>query len=217
MTRNLFDEAPTPCGAPEVIAPGAVLLRGFACDVAEALLQAAEQVIAAAPLRHLVTPGGRSMSVAMTNCGGWGWVSDMTGYRYERADPLSGRPWPPMPVCFVDVAVRAAAQAGFANFRPDACLINGYEPGARLSLHQDKDEGDMTAPIVSVSLGLPAVFLFGTERRSDRPARLRLVHGDVAVWGGPSRLAYHGIAPLAEGDHPRLGRQRINLTFRRAF
>lgn len=214
MTRSLFDEAPTPYVAPEVIAPGAVLLRGFACDVAEALLQAVEQVVAAAPLRRLVTPGGRTMSVAMTNCGQLGWVSDHTGYRYERTDPLSGRPWPPMPGCFADVATRAAAEAGFKSFQPDACLINGYEPGARLSLHQDKDEGDMTAPIVSVSLGLPAVFLFGSTQRNDRPARYRLVHGDVAVWGGPSRLAYHGVAPLADGKHPRLGKRRINLTFR---
>lgn len=216
MTRSLFDKAPTPYMAPAVIAPGAVLLRGFACDVAEALVQAAEQVIAAAPLRHLVTPGGRTMSVGMTNCGELGWVSDRTGYRYSATDPLSGRPWPPMPDCFLDVAVRAAAQAGFERFEPDACLINSYAPGARLSLHQDKDEGDMTAPIVSVSLGLPATFLFGTDRRSDRAARYRLMHGDVAVWGGQARLAYHGVAPLADGDHIRLGKRRINLTFRRA-
>lgn len=200
--------------APEVIAPGAVLLRGFAGAAAEALIQAAEQVIAAAPLRHLVTPGGRTMSVAMSNCGGLGWVSDRTGYRYSAADPLSGKPWPSMPDCFVAIAVRAAAQAGFEHFRPDACLINSYAPGARLSLHQDRDEGDMTAPIVSVSLGLPAVFLFGSLRRSDRPALYRLAHADVAVWDGPSRLAFHGVAPLADGYHACLGRQRINLTFR---
>lgn len=216
MTRSLFDEAPTPYNAPDVIAPGAVLLRGFACNEAEALIHAAEQVIAAAPLRHLITPGGRAMSVGMTNCGALGWVSDRSGYRYDRTDPLSGQPWPPMPACFADMAARAAAEAGFDGFRPDACLINRYEPGARLSLHQDRDESDMSAPIVSVSLGLPAIFLFGSLQRSDRPARLRLAHGDVAVWGGPSRLAFHGIAPLADGDHPRLGRQRINLTFRRA-
>jgi DNA oxidative demethylase len=162
----------------------------------------------------LVTPGGRTMSVGMTNCGELGWVSDLAGYRYSATDPLSGRPWPPMPECFMDVAVRAAAEAGFENFQPDACLVNSYAPGARLSLHQDKDESDLNAPIVSVSLGLPAIFLFGTERRGDRPQRLRLLHGDVAVWGGPSRLAYHGVAPLADGEHPRLGRRRINLTFR---
>ena len=216
MSLGLFDDALPPYAAPEVIAPGAALLRGFALDVDEALLQAVEGVIAAAPFRHLVTPGGYTMSVAMSNCGALGWVSDRSGYRYDAKDPLSGKPWPPMPGCFAELALRAAAKAGFDNFRPDACLINRYEPGARLSQHQDKDEGTMEAPIVSVSLGLPAVFLFGGLNRSDRPARYRLVHGDVAVWGGPSRLAYHGVAPLAEGEHARLGRQRINLTFRRA-
>ena len=249
MTRSLFDETPTPYLAPERIAPGAVLLRGFALDLAGALLQAAEQVIAAAPLRHLLVPGGRSMSVGMTNCGALGWVSDRSGYRYSATDPLSGQPWPPMPDCFMEVAVRAAAeyaqcqiaeltaaapgrpkqgqpprgaaqhtqwQAWGQHFQPDACLVNGYAPGARLSLHQDKDEGDMTAPIVSVSLGLPAIFLFGTTTRSAPVARYRLLHGDVAVWGGESRLAYHGVAPLADGDHAVLGCRRINLTFRKA-
>lgn len=214
MTRPLFNEAPTLYVAPEVIAPGAVLLRGFAGAVAEALIQATEQVIAAAPLRHLITPGGRTMSVAMSNCGALGWTSSRAGYHYSHTDPLSGQPWPSMPGCFVDLAVRAAAEAGFDAFRPDACLINRYEPGARLSLHQDRDESDLNAPIVSVSLGLPALFLFGSLRRSNRPAHYRLAHADVAVWGGPLRLAYHGVAPLAEGNHPRLGRQRINLTLR---
>jgi alkylated DNA repair protein (DNA oxidative demethylase) len=216
VTRSLFDDPPTTFEAPEPIAPGAVLLRGFACDVADALAQGIKQVIAAAPFRHLITPGGRTMSVGMTNCGALGWVSDQTGYRYERTDTLSGQPWPPMPASFADMAARAAAEAGFDGFRPDACLINRYEPGARMSLHQDRDERNLAAPIVSVSLGLPAVFLFGGLQRSNRPARYRLAHGDVAVWGGPSRLAFHGVAPLADGDHPQLGRQRINLTFRRA-
>jgi alkylated DNA repair protein (DNA oxidative demethylase) len=216
LTLALFDDAPAPYAAPEPIAPGAALLRGFALGEDEALLRAVESVLAQAPLRHLVTPGGYTMSVAMSNCGALGWVSDRSGYRYDAKDPLSGKPWPPMPDCFAELAVSAAAEAGFTNFQPDACLINRYEPGARLSLHQDKDEGSMDAPIVSVSLGLPAVFLFGGLKRSDKPARYRLLHGDVAVWGGPSRLAYHGVAPLAEGEHARLGSQRINLTFRRA-
>lgn len=216
MTLNLFDENPAPYAAPELIAPGAVLLRGFAADVAEALLQALAPLVVAAPLRHLVTPGGHTMSVAMSNCGALGWVSDRAGYRYGRSDPLSGQPWPSMPACFVEVALRAAAESGFAGFQPDACLINHYEPGSRMSLHQDKDERDLRAPIVSVSLGLPAVFLFGGLQRNERPTRYRLAHGDVVVWGGASRLAFHGVAPLADGDHPRLGRQRINLTFRRA-
>ena len=216
MTPGLFDELPAPYIAAEPIAPGVVLLRSFAFDQAEALLQAAQQVIAAAPLRHLITPGGRAMSVGMTNCGALGWTSSRTGYRYTSTDPLSGQPWPPMPACFADMAARAAAEAGFDGFAPDACLINRYEPGARMSLHQDRDESDLGAPIVSVSLGLPAVFLFGGLQRNDRPARYGLAHGDVAVWGGASRLAFHGVAPLVNGDHPRLGRQRINLTFRRA-
>lgn len=216
MTLNLFDEPPAPYVAPELIAPGAVLLRGFAAGVAEALLQALASLVVAAPLRHLVTPGGYTMSVAMSNCGELGWVSDQSGYRYERTDPLSGQPWPSMPAGFVDVALRAAAESGFAGFQPDACLINRYLPGSRMSLHQDKDERDMSAPIVSVSLGLPATFLFGGLQRNQRPARYRLMHGDVVVWGGASRLAFHGVAPLADGDHALLGRQRINLTFRRA-
>jgi alkylated DNA repair protein (DNA oxidative demethylase) len=193
-----------------------MLLRGFARDVDAALLQALEGVLAAAPWRHLVTPGGYTMSVAMSNCGPLGWVSDRSGYRYTARDPLSGQPWPGMPACFSALAERAAVQAGFAKFQPDACLINLYEPGAKLSLHQDKDEKNLSAPIVSVSLGLPAVFLFGTPRRSDRPQRFRLSHGDVVVWGGPARLAYHGVVPLADGEHALLGCRRINLTFRQA-
>ncbi|MDD2927020.1 DNA oxidative demethylase AlkB, partial [Rhodoferax sp.] len=156
-----------------------------------------------------------TMSVAMTNCGALGWVSDPQGYRYSTHDPLSGQPWPAMPECLLALAQGAAAQAGYAHFEPEACLINQYQPGARLSLHQDKDEQDLSAPIVSLSLGLPAVFLFGTPSRKDRPQRWRLLHGDVVVWGGPSRLAYHGVLPLADGVHALLGRQRLNLTFRR--
>ncbi|WP_332778159.1 DNA oxidative demethylase AlkB [Polaromonas sp.] len=215
-TADLFEALPGPGLSQRLMAPDAVLLGGFARgkDEGEALVCAVEAVIASAPLRHLVTPGGYTMSVAMTNCGALGWVSDRAGYRYEALDPLSGRPWPAMPACLLELAVRAAAQVGFAHFRPDACLVNCYEPGARLSLHQDKDELDLSAPIVSVSLGLPVVFLFGTTLRSDRPGRHWLAHGDVVVWGGAARLAYHGVAPLADGHHARLGRRRINLTFR---
>jgi alkylated DNA repair protein (DNA oxidative demethylase) len=164
----------------------------------------------------MVTPQGHRMSVAMTNCGSIGWVTDRTGYRYDADDPQSGQPWPAMPSSFRKLAARAAAVAGFDAFSPQACLVNRYQPGARMSLHQDKDELDLAAPIVSVSLGLPATFLFGGLKRSDKPQRYRLEHGDVVVWGGPARLAYHGIAPLADGEHAVMGRQRINLTFRRA-
>ena len=194
-----------------------MLLRGFARREAAGLAAAAAAIAAAAPFRHMVTPGGWRMSAAMTNCGGVGWVADRSGYRYLPADPITGRPWPPLPALFRSLAVHAAGTAGFAGFSPDCCLINRYEPGARLSLHRDEDERDFTAPIVSVSLGLPAIFLFGGDRRSDRPRRIRLESGDVAVWGGPSRLFYHGVATLAEGEHPLTGRHRINLTFRKAL
>jgi len=199
----------------ETITEGAWLLRGFAATSAAELMEAVRQVAAAAPFRHMTTPGGYRMSVAMTNCGPLGWVSDARGYRYAANDPESGAPWPGMPAVFERLAVDAAAAGGFPGFRPDACLINRYEPGAKLSLHQDKDERDFSAPIVSVSLGLPAVFLWGGLRRQDRVRRIRLESGDIAVWGGPSRLVYHGIAPLADGDHPLTGRCRINLTFRK--
>lgn len=211
---DLFDDLPAP---PETVplAPGAVLLRAFARTQALTLLQAVEAMLAQAPLRHMQTPGGHTMSVAMSNCGALGWVSDPQGYRYAAHDPLSAQPWPAIPECLTDLAQRAAATAGFADFQPEACLINQYVPGAKLSLHQDRDEKDLRAPIVSVSLGLPAIFLFGGAERSQRPQRYRLAHGDVVVWGGPARLAFHGVAPLEEGDHPLLGRRRINLTFRR--
>jgi DNA oxidative demethylase len=165
----------------------------------------------------MITPGGFRMSVAMSNCGQVGWITDRSGYRYDVIDPETGRPWPAMPEIFIDIARRAAMRAGYKNFLPDACLINCYEPGARLSLHQDMDERDESAPIVSVSLGLPAVFLFGGLSRTIRPKRYQLAHGDVAVWGGPSRFNFHGIAPLLEGYHPILGGKRINLTFRKAL
>ena len=194
-----------------------MILRGFALRYEAALVAALEDIVAAAPFRHMVTPGGQRMSVAMTNCGDAGWVTDRRGYRYDPIDPASGRPWPAMPAVFHELAVHAATAAGYEGFAPDACLINCYEPGARLTLHQDKNERDLAAPIVSVSLGLPAKFLFGGLARSDRPLRVRMEHGDIAVWGGPSRLAYHGIDALKDGHHPLLGRRRINLTFRRAL
>lgn len=215
VRRDLFTESYAQNA--HAIAEGATLLHGFAAGAAPTLLQAIEDVVAAAPLRHMITPGGYRMSVAMTNCGAAGWVTDRSGYRYDARDPLTGKPWPAMPGIFSDLARRAAAAGGFGDFEPDACLINRYEPGARLTMHQDKNERDYTAPIVSVSLGLPAVFLFGGLRRKDRPQRMRLESGDVAVWGGPTRLAYHGVAPLADGDNPLTGRCRYNLTFRTAL
>jgi len=216
LSTDLFDGLPDLRPAREAIAEGAVLLRGFAKPVEDELITALREIVAQAPFRHMLTPGGHQMSVAMTNCGDAGWVTDRSGYRYDSADPQSGKPWPPMPPSFLALAKQAALEAGFDDFATDACLINRYQPGARMSLHQDRDEGDFGAPIVSVSLGLPATFLFGGLKRSDKTQRYRLEHGDIAVWGGSARLAFHGVAPLADGEHAVLGRQRINLTFRKA-
>jgi alkylated DNA repair protein (DNA oxidative demethylase) len=215
LTADLFESVPDVRPAQEAMAEGAVLLRGFAIPVETDLIAALRAIIEQAPFRHMMTPGGHQMSVAMTNCGRVGWVTDRTGYRYDTNDPEAGKPWPAMPPAFRELAGRAASRAGFTGFSPDACLINRYQPGARMSLHQDKDELDLAAPIVSVSLGLPAIFLFGGLKRSDKPNRFRLQHGDIAVWGGPARLAFHGVAPLADGEQAVLGRQRINLTFRK--
>jgi DNA oxidative demethylase len=216
LASDLFESVPDVRPAQEAMADGAVLLRGFARSVEAELIADLRAIVAQAPFRHMVTPGGHQMSVAMTNCGRIGWVTDRTGYRYDANDPEAAKPWPAMPPSFCDLAARAAVQASFAAFMPDACLVNRYQPGARMSLHQDKDELDFGAPIVSVSLGLPATFLFGGLQRSDKPRRFRLEHGDIAVWGGPARLAFHGVAPLAEGEHAMMGQQRINLTFRKA-
>jgi len=213
---DLFDDMPVSTPRQIQLGEGGLLLRGYAREIDHILQQEIETVIGQAPLRHMITPGGYRMSVAMSNCGTVGWVSDSSGYRYTATDPESGRAWPAMPPIFLDVARRAAACAGFENFVPDACLINRYEPGTRLSLHQDKDEQDASAPIVSVSLGLPAIFLFGGATRKIRPQRYPLFHGDVVVWGGPARFNFHGIASIADGNHPLLGAMRFNLTFRKA-
>jgi alkylated DNA repair protein (DNA oxidative demethylase) len=216
LVTPLFDNDPLPRSS-ERLDEGAILLRSFASAEAPALLAEVERIAEAAPFRHLVTPGGYTMSVGMTNCGRVGWVSDRTGYRYDAADPDTGAHWPAMPGPFLDLAVRAAAEAGFDHYDPDACLINRYLAGAKLGLHQDRDEKDAWAPIVSVSLGLPAVFLWGGKKRSDPVRRLRLESGDIAVWGGPARFVYHGVAPVKDGQHPLTGAARINLTFRKVF
>ena len=214
--KDLFDGASSVEAGQERLGPGAMVLRGFAMSHETALLDALQDVLAAAPFRHMATPSGFRMSVAMTNCGSLGWITDRTGYRYDPVDPCTGRRWPPMPDVFLGLARAAAVEAGFNGFTPDACLINCYRPGARLSLHQYKDERDFGQPIVSVSLGIPAVFLFGGLRRRDGWIRVPAVHGDVVVWGGPARLRYHGVMPLEDGLHPVVGARRINLTFRKA-
>ena len=216
MTLPLFDDPCVDTPRIERLGEGAVVLRSFALQHEGELLHAIDAIEADAPFRHMETPGGLRMSVALTNCGALGWTSDRRGYRYTTHDPQTGRTWPAMPTVLRRLAQDAAARAGFTGFVPDACLINRYVPGSRLSLHQDKDEQAYDAPIVSVSLGLPAVFLFGGHARSDKAARVPLVHGDVVVWGGPDRLRFHGVSPLKDGQHPLLGAQRINLTFRQA-
>jgi alkylated DNA repair protein (DNA oxidative demethylase) len=215
-TLPLGFDPPDSDPAPVQLGPHATLLQGFARSGAAILLAAIDDVCRVAPLRHTVTPGGWTMSVAMSNCGPLGWVSDRGGYRYAAIDPMSQQPWPAMPAVFRRLATDAAAAAGFAGFSPDACLINQYKPGARLTLHQDRNERDFSAPIVSVSLGLPAVFLWGGRERSHRYVKVPLLHGDVAVWGGADRLTFHGIATLADGVHPMTGDVRYNLTFRKA-
>lgn len=207
-------ESLSPAGTREELAPGAWVLRGFALGIAERLLTEIAGIVASSPFRHLVTPGGQKMSVAMTNCGRVGWFSDRRGYRYTGIDPETGKPWPAMPVPFARLARNAAHEAGFDDYAPDVCLINRYEIGTRLTLHQDHDERDRRAPIVSVSLGLPATFLFGGLARKDPQRRVPLVHGDVVVWGGPARMRYHGVLPIKDGEHPLTGARRFNLTFR---
>lgn len=211
---NLFEQQPAL--TTEIFHPGAVLLRGFALTKAAELLAAINKIIAEAPFRQMVVPGGRRMSAQLTNCGTFGWVADETGYRYVTRDPQSGLSWPAMPEVFVCLAESAARQAGWQNFMPDACLLNRYGPTSRMGLHQDKDERDFSHPIVSVSLGLTATFLFGGLRRSDPVHRIPLLHGDVVVWGGPARMRYHGIAPIKGGYHPSTGEVRLNLTLRKA-
>ncbi|AIN58825.1 DNA oxidative demethylase AlkB [Pseudomonas soli] len=201
---------------PQQLAAHTTLLPGFALAELEPLLDALRPVLRAAPFRHMQTPGGLRMAVALSNCGALGWVSDASGYRYSATDPVSGKPWPALPQVLLELASRAAAQAGFDGFVADACLINHYLPGTRLSLHQDRDEQDYAHPIVSISLGLPAVFLFGGLQRSDRTRRIPLNHGDVLVWGGEDRLRFHGVLPIKPGVHPRMGERRINLTLRKA-
>ena len=209
-----MDLFPAALPAIEPLAEGAVLWRGMGVELAPLWWQDLQSLVAQAPFRHMVTKAGHALSVGMSNCGEQGWVTDRKGYRYQSHDPVSGQPWPPMPPHWRQQAVEWAEKAGFPGFRPQACLINCYEPGAKMGLHQDRDEQDLTAPIVSLSLGLPATFLWGGVFRNDSARKLLLQHGDVVVWGGASRLVFHGIAPVRDGDHPLVGRCRINLTFR---
>lgn len=191
----------------------AYLLKGYAHPFDSKLKQAIQAVTAISPFRRMGTAWG-PMSVAMTNCGQVGWVSDPQGYRYDQIDPLTGRRWPDMPDCFRDLAAAAARECGFDGFRPDACLVNQYQVGATLGIHRDQDEADFSHPIVSVSLGIPANFQFGGTDRKDPMRSVPLEHGDVVVWGGAARLNYHGVPKLKDAFHPFCDNTRINLTFR---
>ena len=216
MTATLFEDSTECAPRNENLGPGTAILHGFARTVETAIMEALFTVAAQSPFRHMVTPGGFRMSVAMTNCGALGWVTNRKGYRYASTDPETGESWPEMPKVFLDLARQSATKAGYSDFTPDACLVNRYEPGARLTLHQDKNENDFGQPIVSVSLGLPAIFLFGGLERSEKTIRMSMAHGDVLVWGGPARLRYHGVNPLKDGTNPLTGPYRFNLTFRKA-
>lgn len=215
MSRNLFDDEEAGQIWQVAICPGALVLRHFALATETGIFSALDDIVRQAPFRHMVTPGGFRMSAAMTSCGGFGWFADRSGYRYITKDPETGLPWPPMPIALRTLAEAAATHAGYPAFVPDACLINRYAVGAKMSLHQDKDEPDLDAPIVSISLGLPAHFQFGGPRREDKTRRVQLTHGDVVVWGGPARLYFHGVLPIKKGAHPLTGEFRINLTFRK--
>lgn len=215
-TFDLFADEPPQPPAVEQIGPASFVLRGFALPLVDRLLPALESVLIQAPFRHMVTPGGHTMSVALSSCGEFGWTTDRSGYQYTRINPQTGEAWPAMPEVFMELALAAAREAGFVGFIPDACLINRYIPGAKMSLHQDKDEHGYEWPVVSVSLGLPAMFLFGGHQRSDSSQRVPLLHGDVVVWGGIDRLRFHGVMPVRQGEHSLLGEQRINFTFRKA-
>ncbi|WPO98420.1 DNA oxidative demethylase AlkB [Pseudomonas sp. HR96] len=217
MNLELFGEADAlQPPRTEQLATQTFVLRGFALPWIDALLPELRAVLAQAPFRRMVTPGGFTMSVALSNCGALGWTTDQSGYRYSGRDPRTGQPWPALPQAMRELAVAAAAACGFADFDPDACLVNRYVPGAKMSLHQDKNERDYSQPVVSVSLGLSALFQLGGMQRSDRPVRVPLLHGDVMVWGGVDRLRFHGVLPLKEGSHPLMGPQRINFTLRKA-
>lgn len=215
-TLSLFAEDVAQSPRTEPIGPRSFVLRGFALPLIDQLLTALQHVVEQCPFRHMTTPGGFTMSVALSNCGDVGWVTDRKGYRYTRTDPETGNPWPALPEVFMQLAQAAATECGFAGFTPDACLVNRYVPGAKMSLHQDKNERSYQWPVVSVSLGIAATFLFGGPERSAKAQRISLFHGDVVVWGGEDRLRYHGVLPLKLAHHPLLGDQRINFTFRKA-
>jgi alkylated DNA repair protein (DNA oxidative demethylase) len=210
---DMFEDS-QPCNLQ--VAENVYWLKAYALSSEKSLLADFESVIFQAPLRHMMTKMGSAMSAAMTNCGALGWVSDRRGYRYDANDPATNKSWPLMPASFRQLATLAAAEAGFDDFLPDACLINQYQVGASMGLHQDKNELEFNQPIVSVSLGIPAIFQFGGLARTDKTIKIPLKHGDIVVWGGDARLKFHGIATIKSNKHPIFGAYRYNLTFRKA-
>jgi alkylated DNA repair protein (DNA oxidative demethylase) len=199
---------------PETLAPGLILHRGWFDRAAqEALVTAVREVLREAPLFTPVMPRtGKPFSVRMSNCGPLGWVSDIGGYRYQPTHPDTSRPWPPIPEALIEAW---DALAGFPA-RPEACLINWYEAKARMGLHQDRDEQEFDAPVLSVSLGDACLFRYGGAKRTDPTRSVRLVSGDALVIGGPSRLCFHGVDRIDAGSGDLLPSPgRINLTLRR--
>lgn len=199
------------------IAEGAYWLRGHALPAADLLWAELRKHFATYPPQQMFTPMGYKMSVRSTSMGDAAWVGTKKGYGYASIDTAINQALPPLPSTFLSLANHAATEAGYNDFTPDSCLINCYDIGSKMGLHQDKDERDFNQPIVSVSLGIPATFLFGGAKRSDKPTQIPLTHGDVVVWGGASRLFYHGVQTIKPNKHPLLGELRCNLTFRKAF
>ena len=214
MNLDLFDLSNNGESWIETITDDAVVLRQYLVNRSDELAEAIKTIEAKAPFRHMKTAGGFTMSAAITGCGDYGWISDRQGYRYSKVDPVTAQPWPEMPEVLKTIGKECARKAGYSDYNPDACLINRYSPGAKMSLHQDKDERDFTAPIVSISLGVPATFLFGGQQRADKTIKVPVMHGDVVVWGGTSRLFFHGVSTIKSAYHPFWGESRINITFR---
>ncbi|THJ30850.1 DNA oxidative demethylase AlkB [Lampropedia aestuarii] len=216
MTASFDLFADSPEEQRVALGPQAVVLRQKASPLAAELVARIEDVLQHSPLYQMATPGGKPLSVRTTSCGTHGWSSDPTGYSYVRHHPLTDQAWPEIPAAWSALATEAAQEAGFAQFAPDTCLINQYGLDSKMALHQDRSEQDLRQPVVSISLGMSALFLWGGMQRSDKPAHVLLHHGDMVVWGGVDRLRFHGIKHLTGAPHPQLGAMRYNLTLRRA-
>lgn len=198
----------------EEIYPDLFVLANFV-DTNPLMVQV-ERITKVSPFRKMMTPNGHYTGVALTNCGDFGWTSDRNEYRYSSSDPLNNQPWLAIPESFKALAKNAAHVAGFKDFEPDACLINQYLIGTKLGSHQDKNEKDFSQPIVSVSIGLSAVFQIFGNQRAGQAINYRLYDGDVVVWGNSARLCYHGVRTLSAAELDPTCQQRINITFRKS-